>query len=184
MGAADAIHARFSDTFVPSHELGELDARLSDPGAGTVAGVIAALAENPKASELQARRAAIDALFARPTVEAIFEGLAASSTEWVHKAHAALREKSPKSLKLTLAAIRNARNLGSLEDALKIEYRLCVRLFEDGEFPEGVRALIIDRDRSPKWSPSTLAEVTPEMVAHYLAPLPAAEELRFEETQA
>ena len=97
--------------------------------------------------------------------------------EWAQKTAAALAQKSPKSLKLTLAAIRNARSLGSLEEALNVEFRLCVRLFEDGEFPEGVRALIVDKDRKPKWSPPRLADVTPELVAAYLAPLPAGEEL-------
>ena len=81
------------------------------------------------------------------------------------------------SLKLTLAAIRQARRLPSLEEALKVEYRLTVRLFEDGEFPEGVRALLIDKDRKPKWSPPELGEVTPELVSRYLVPLPPEEEL-------
>ena len=88
-----------------------------------------------------------------------------------------MAQKSPKSLKLTLAAIGNARALASLEEALGVEYRLCVRLFEDGEFIEGVRALLVDKDRKPKWQPARLADVTPELVAAYLAPLPADEEL-------
>jgi len=91
----------------------------------------------------------------------------------------ALLQKSPKALKLTHAAIRQARRLPSLEEALKVELRLTVRLFEDGEFPEGVRALLIDKDRKPNWSPARLGEVTPELVARYLAPLPAGEELTF-----
>ena len=52
-----------------------------------------------------------------------------------------------------------------------------MRLFEDGEFPEGVRALIVDKDRQPKWSPARLADVRPELVAAYLAPLAPGEEL-------
>jgi len=52
-----------------------------------------------------------------------------------------------------------------------------VRLFEDGEFIEGVRALIVDKDRQPKWSPPRLEDVRPELVAAYLAPLPPGEEL-------
>ena len=52
-----------------------------------------------------------------------------------------------------------------------------MRLFEDGEFPEGVRALLVDKDRKPKWSPPDLAGVDAELVQSYLAPLPAGEEL-------
>ena len=44
------------------------------------------------------------------------------------------------------------------------------RLFEDGEFPEGVRALIVDKDRKPKWQPASLDAVSTDLVASYLAP--------------
>ena len=57
-----------------------------------------------------------------------------------------------------------------------MEYRLVIRLYEDGEFPEGVRALLIDKDKAPKWQPATLGEVNDAMVAAYFAPfLPSAE---------
>jgi len=80
-----------------------------------------------------------------------------------------------------LAAIRRAGSLPSLEQALALEYRLTVRLFEDGEFPEGVRALIIDKDRDPKWSPPRLRDVADDLIEHYLSPLPAGQELTFGE---
>jgi hypothetical protein len=105
------------------------------------------------------------------------EALGRLSGEWAQATLATLAQKSPKSLKLAQAAIRHARTLGSLEEALRVEYRLAVRLFEDGEFPEGVRALLIDKDRKPRWRPARLADVKDQLIAHYLAPLPAAEEL-------
>ena len=80
--------------------------------------------------------------------------------EWAAKTAAALAQKSPKALKITLAAIRNARPWPRWRQALNVEYRLTVRLFEDGEFPEGVRALLVDKDRKPKWSPPHLEGVT------------------------
>jgi hypothetical protein len=52
-----------------------------------------------------------------------------------------------------------------------------VRLYEHGEFLEGVRALLVDKDRTPKWNPPRLEDVTPAMVEAFLAPLPAGEEL-------
>jgi enoyl-CoA hydratase len=177
MGAADAIHARFSDTFVASDKLDGLAQRLVDARGGPVAEVIAAFAADAGPSPLAARSADIDRAFAGDSVEAMLERLSAMSGDWAQKTAAALALKSPKSLKLTLAAIRNARTLTSLEEALGVEYRLCVRLFEDGEFNEGVRALLVDKDRKPKWQPPRLADVRPELVAAYLAPLPAGEEL-------
>jgi enoyl-CoA hydratase len=180
MAAADAIHARFSDSFVPSGQLAALRERLIDAAGGPVTEVIAAFAQDPGASALERHRRDIDSAFGAAGVEAILERLSDIPGAWAQGARTALAQKSPKSLKLTFAAIRNARGLGALEQALAVEFRLCTRLFEDGEFPEGVRALIIDKDRKPKWSPARLEEVTPELVERYLAPLPAAEELTFE----
>jgi len=177
MGAADAIYAGFADAFVPSAKLPRLVERLVDADGGPVEAAIAGLVEKPEGPPLAARRADIDQVFGRPTVEAMLEVLAGAPGDWARKTATTLAQKSPKSLKLTLAAIRNARSLGSLEAALNVEYRLTVRLFEDGEFPEGVRALIVDKDRKPKWSPARLAEVDRDLVAAYLAPLPPGEEL-------
>jgi enoyl-CoA hydratase len=179
MRAADAIYARFSDAFVPSTQLPALIARLVDPRGGPVGEAIRGFAEYPGSGDLARRRGAIDAAFASAEVERIHMALAEVAEEWAAKVRAGLGQKSPKSLKLTLAAIRQARGLASLEETLKVEYRLTVRLFEDGEFPEGVRALLVDKDRKPRWSPPQLGEVSDELVAHYLAPLPAGEDLTF-----
>ncbi len=180
MGAADAIHARFADAFVPVAKLDALRDRLIDARGGAAADAIAALGEPAGASALEERRGDIDRAFGRETAEAIMELLPADGDTWAQGLLATLAQKSPKCLKLTLAAIRNARRLTSLEQALAVEFRLCTRLFEDGEFPEGVRALIIDKDRKPKWSPARLEDVSAELVARYLGPLPAAEDLTFQ----
>ncbi|KAB2916052.1 MAG: enoyl-CoA hydratase/isomerase family protein [Hyphomicrobiaceae bacterium] len=177
MRAADAIYARFSDTFIPSASLSELLERMVDPKGGDPSDIMRALAGMPGASELEQRRGDIDRLFGHASVEAIIDTLAATPGEWAEKTSSILTQKSPKALKLALAAIRGARGLASLEEALNVEYRLTTRLFEDGEFPEGVRALIVDKDRQPKWAPPRLGEVTDDLISRYLAPLPAGEEL-------
>jgi enoyl-CoA hydratase len=179
MPPADAIYARFSDALIPSAKLPALIERLVDPQGGPYGEAIRALAEDPGPSELQRRRSAIDAAFAAADVETIHLNLGGLAEAWAAGARTSLVQKSPKALKLTLAAIRHARTLPSLEDALRVEYRLTVRLFEDGEFPEGIRALLIDKDRSPKWSPPQLGGVGPDLPTRYLAPLPPDEELTF-----
>lgn len=182
MKAADALHARFSDTFMSSAKLSALVAQLCDPKGGDVDNVIASYAEEAEVSPLASSSASIDMAFAGATIEAILANLAGMPGEWAAKTAATLAQKSPKALKLTLAAIRNAKSLASLDQALIVEYRLTVRLFEDGEFPEGARALIVDKDRKPKWSPPQLDGVTAEMVEGYLAPLSPGEELTFKDT--
>lgn len=177
MRAADAIHARFSDAFVPSSHLAELKRRLCDVAAGSVEAIIADMGQSPGDSALAARGAAIDATFSGASVEAILQALAAMPGEWAQKTVTTLATKSPKAMTLTLAAIENARVLPNLESALDVEYRLVARMFEDGEFPEGVRALIVDKDRAPKWRPPRLQDLPGTLVASYLAELPAGEEL-------
>jgi enoyl-CoA hydratase len=177
MRAADAIYARFADAFIPSAKIGRLAERLADAKGGPVEEAMRALAEDAGPSQLAVRRADIDHAFGGDSVEAMLAALSRLPGEWAQKTAATLAQKSPKSMKLTLAAVRDAQRLGSLEAALDVEYRLCVRLFEDGEFIEGVRALIVDKDRQPKWSPARLEDVRPELVAAYLAPLPPGEEL-------
>lgn len=181
MNAADAIYARFSDAFVPSANLDALAGELCDgKRGGDIGTVIAKYAKEPEPTPLARYRPDIDRTFAGDAIDAMLAELANTPSEWAASTAATLAQKSPKALKLTLAAIRKARNLPSLEGALAVEYRLCTRLFEDGEFPEGVRALIVDKDRKPKWSPPHLDDVTPELVERYLAPLPADQELTFE----
>lgn len=181
MNAADAIHARFADTLVPSGKLEGLAEQLCNPKGGKVRAVIAAHAQEPEPSQLERSSPDIDKVFADGSVETVLTALAKYPSEWSAKTAATLSQKSPKALKLTLAAIRNAKSLPSLDQALIVEYRLTVRLFEDGEFPEGVRALIVDKDRKPRWSPPQLDGVTTEMVERYLSPLPPGEELTFED---
>jgi enoyl-CoA hydratase len=177
MSGADAIFARFADTYVPSKRLAELAAALCTADRGSVDQVIAEFSIATPASELHTVAGEIDAVFSAGSVEEIVERLSRSATPWAVKTVAGLKTKSPRALKATLAALRQARTLPSLEAALNVEYRLVTRLFEDGEFIEGVRALLVDKDRAPKWRPASLAEVSDDMVAALLAPLPDGEEL-------
>jgi enoyl-CoA hydratase len=180
MRASDAIVAGFADAFVASANIDHVVDRLVDPNGGRLGDAIGAVAADAGPSMLAERRADIARAFSADSVEAMLDVLSRAPDAWAQQTAATLAQKSPKSLKLALAAVRNARKLGSLEDALNVEFRLCVRLFEDGEFIEGVRALIVDKDRQPNWSPARLEDVAPELIAAYMTPLPPDEELGLE----
>ena len=172
MSGADAIQAGFSGTFAPSGALPGLKAELCDPHGRPIDEIIDALSdEHPvPASPLMALKPRIDVMFGGQTVESILTALQTTTDAWAQKARADLLQKSPLALKTTLTAIRQARQLPWLEAALNVEYRLCTRLFENGEFPEGVRALLVDKDKAPKWTPAKLQDVTPDMVTALFAP--------------
>ena len=65
----------------------------------------------------------------------------------------------------------------SLEDALNLEYLLTTRLFLSGELPEGVRALLVDKDKAPRWNPATLSDVSEDVLTDFLGPLTDTDEL-------
>ena len=177
MSGADAIQAGFADSYMPASGLGALKARLVDARGADVEAIIAEAEAPVPASPLSAARANLDRWFAADSIEAIGRELLTTTDPLAQKIRADLAQKSPLALKATLAALRRARTMGRLEDALEQEYRLVVRLYERGEFNEGVRALLVDKDRRPQWNPADLAGVTDALVAALLAPLPAGEEL-------
>jgi enoyl-CoA hydratase len=83
---------------------------------------------------------------------------------------------------VALKLLRLARPSSSLEQCLVREYRAALEVFRSDDFREGVRAAVIDKDRNPRWSPARIEDVTPEMVAPYLAEI-GADELVFDTTQ-
>ena len=78
-----------------------------------------------------------------------------------------LEHRSPTSLKVTLEMVRRGARCASLAEDLAMEFTMVQSFMIADDFFEGVRALLVDKDRTPKWTPSTLEAVTPEMVAAY-----------------
>lgn len=81
-----------------------------------------------------------------------------------------LERMSPTSLKLTFEQMRRGHSL-DFDDVMRMEFRMVRRVMQGHDFFEGVRAAIIDKDKSPKWSPASLGEVTDEAIAAYFEPL-------------
>jgi enoyl-CoA hydratase len=177
MRGAGTIFSGFADVFVQSARLDELRAVLIKARGSEVKSVLERFCEPPPHSNLADRADVIGRTFSAATVPAILDALAREDDEWAIKTREALLVRSPKALAATLAAVRRARKLRSLEDALNVELRLCLHLFEDGEFVEGVRALLVDKDKQPRWKPATMAELSDATVEALFAPLPADQEL-------
>ncbi len=161
LSGADCIYAGLADYLVPSDKLESLKAALQETGD------IAVLQEfsiEPEVSSLETNRAAIDAIFAQDTVEAISQSLQDDPSDFAQAALKGLSRGAPLMLKTTLAALRAARVDGSLEHALRNEYRIVSMALKDGELIEGIRAAVIDKDRSPKWKYPTLESVPQKLV--------------------
>jgi enoyl-CoA hydratase len=182
MNGPDAIHARFADAVVPSSKLPALREALTKFRPGTTSAEIKTLidgfATGESAGPVAAMQSRIDGWFAHDRMEDVVAALGRDGSELAQSTLKTLGEKSPRGMVVTLKLLRLARASSSLEECLVREYRAALEVFASDDFREGVRAAVIDKDRSPKWSPPRIEDVTPEMVAPYFAEI-GADELRF-----
>jgi enoyl-CoA hydratase len=157
VGAGDAIAVGLADSFVPADSIPALIESLESTPAEAA---IAAVAHDAPVSGLLARRAELDAAYAGDSASVILDRLTGDD-------RAAVGSKSPTAVSVTLAALRRAGGLPSLEAALQQEFTMAMHAFLAPDFEEGVRAQVIDKDRQPKWSPPTIDDVTPDSVSAY-----------------
>ena len=169
MEPGDAILAGFADRFVAEDAWPALRERLI---AGGDTAAIEAAAAAPPPAPLAPLRAAIDEAFSAPDIATVIARLEAD--DWGHGVLKTLRRQSPLSVTTTFAMVRAARAEPGLAAALAREYRVAWRIIEAGDMIEGVRAQVVDKDRSPQWA-DTLDGVTPARVAALMAPLGADE---------
>jgi enoyl-CoA hydratase len=182
VNAADALYCGFATHPIKRDSLEGLLDELSREHT-SVEDCLRRFAIDPGPAPLAMLQPAIGRCFARDSIEAILDALAAESAgggadaEWAEVTRAGLLTKSPTSLKITLRQLTLGRDY-DLDAALALEYRLTQHLMAGHDFYEGVRAMLIDRDRNPQWRPATLAEVTENMIDAYFAPI-GDRELRF-----
>lgn len=166
VGTADAIALGLSDTFIASDNLPRLLAALETTDA---AEATLLLAESAGDAPLLQAQTWIDEAFTADTVDEILERLRATGAADAAATADIIQTKSPLALAATLAGLRRARDLRSLEEALEQEYRVARRMHAASDFAEGVRAQVIDKDRNPAWAPATA--VTADVVDALFAPL-------------
>ncbi|WP_069813207.1 enoyl-CoA hydratase/isomerase family protein [Streptomyces sp. TP-A0874] len=172
IGAGDALLCGLADHFVPSAALPGL---LRDLATLPVPEALEPYARYPEPGELDGHRPWIRACYRGESVEEIIARLRGHGDPAAARVAGTLAEKSPTALKVTLAAMRRARRLGPLERVLEQEYRISCAALSSPDLVEGIRAQVIDKDRSPRWSPPTPAEVTEAEVARFFAPPPGGE---------
>ncbi|WP_417807073.1 enoyl-CoA hydratase/isomerase family protein [Thioclava sp.] len=167
MVAADALYAGFADLFVPEAEWEDAKDRLIKTGnIDTLP-----MARTPPApGTLADLRADIDRIFWAEDLAAIVAKLETAGSDFATRTLKTLYRNSPLSMAATLRLVRMTRANPTIRAALEHEFRFTWRAAEMGDFLEGVRAQIIDKDRDPHWK-HTLASLPPEDVAAMLEPL-------------
>jgi enoyl-CoA hydratase/carnithine racemase len=182
--AADAIYCRLADFHLPPAAVAALDDSLaavtwSDDHAADVRQCIAAAeasgtgAQGAAAPTLPPLRAAIDAHFSRPSVRSIIESLEGETNvdylQWANQTAALMRSRSPTMLSVTLRQLERGADM-SLADCFRMELGMAAHSFIQGDFVEGVRAVLIDKDNAPRWRPSRIEAVSEAAIDAFFGP--------------
>ena len=171
--AADALYSRLADVYLPPPAIASLSdclaqLRWSETHAADLCRCIDQL-KGPVGppAPLAALRASIDAHFSHSSVRAILSSLERETrndhVEWAQQTANLMRSRSPTMLSVTLRQLQRGATLG-LADCFRMELGMAAHCFEQGDFLEGVRAVLIDKDNSPRWRPGRIEEVTEAMI--------------------
>jgi enoyl-CoA hydratase/carnithine racemase len=176
IGAADALYCKLADWYLASESVEEFDRCLDTMGWTTSAheslrSLLATLATDKlPGSEIKAFREAIDGYFSEADLPAIRAALVSETRpqyqDFAEEVARLLDTRSPLAMSVTLALLRQGRDM-SLEECFALEMHLDKQWFARGDIVEGVRALIIDKDKSPRWNPPSIGEVSSELVQSF-----------------
>ena len=179
--AGDLVAMGLANALTPRATLAELTAAL-ESDAGAVESSLHRFAAPAPESKLMAEANMIASAFAVLDLAAIEARLAAaaeSGSALAAKGLTAMREKSPTSQAIALRQMKLGEGM-SFEEAMTTEFRIVSRIASGHDFYEGVRAVIVDKDNKPAWSPAPGETVDPGVIDEYFAPL-GADDLIFAE---
>lgn len=183
LGPGDAIHAGLADVHIHEEQRAAvLQALLQHPWQGEGAADKAALgtllqgfASEAPAGPLQQHAALIDTLCHDDGLDAIVARILALDSEdaWLQAAAKTLKAGAPGSARLAYELRRRSAGLG-LAEVFGLEYTAALHACAHGDFAEGIRALLIDKDRNPHWQPASLEQADAAWAqGFFTAPWPA-----------
>lgn len=165
--------------YVESAKIDELETNLITCKTNDdVSRILKKFSSDPKltTTELDQFMPKIKKCFGSETVEKIYENLQDDGSDWAQNTINILNRMSPTSLKVVHRSLQIAKTL-SLQDCLKMEFRLAIHHNVKSDLKEGARAVLIEKDSKPKWSRKSIYDVTEKDVARFFQPLPAGDEL-------
>jgi len=173
--AADCELLGIATDVVEAARVAELKAAIvADPQA--LERILTEYEVDPGRAPLSDHRDQIDQLFGHDSMEAIVAALQAEGAGWAKAQLETLALKSPQTMKVALRQLAEGARMTRFSDNMVMEYRIGARVVQRHDFLEGVRAVIVDKDNAPKWSPATLEGVTEAQLDEIFAALPPGED--------
>ncbi|XP_027411250.1 3-hydroxyisobutyryl-CoA hydrolase, mitochondrial isoform X6 [Bos indicus x Bos taurus] len=181
----DVYTAGIATHFVDFEKLGMLEEdllALKSPSKENIADVLETYHAKSKTDQdkpfiLEEHMDKINSWFSANTVEQIVDNLQQDGSSFALEQLKVIKKMSPTSLKITLRQLMEGSSK-TLPEVLIMEYRLSQACMKGHDFHEGVRAVLIDKDQSPKWKPADLKEVTDEDLNDYFKSL-GSNDLKF-----
>lgn len=178
--AADCVYAGIATHYAPTEKLALLEEALlnedlSGDANAAISHLLDAYAEDTGHPALCDNREAIDQHFKTDgSLDDVIASLRSDDSDFAKNTLATLERMSPTSMRITFEQMKRGGEL-SFDDVMKMEFRIVRRVMEGHDFFEGVRAQILDKDRSPQWVPVSLSDVSDTDIAHYFDDLADAE---------
>jgi enoyl-CoA hydratase len=173
--AADCELLGVATDYIESGRIEELKAAIvAEPSA--IERLLTEFEGDPGRPSLAAHQDEIARIFSLESVEAIVAALEAADTDWAREQIAVLASKSPQTLKVAFRQLGLGAQAKTFADNMRIEYRIGSRVVMRPDFNEGVRAVLVEKDNAPRWTPASLEGVSESLLDEIFAPLPAAEE--------
>jgi enoyl-CoA hydratase/carnithine racemase len=170
--AADSLYVGLADYYLAPNAIKQLESTLdalqwtwgsAGESFAEIERAVRGLSSNPGAAPLEPLRAAIDEHFAAPSIEAIMASLGREIrpglSAWADETLQLMRARSPTMLAVALEQLKRGRLL-NFAQCLRMEFGMARQCFEQGDFIEGVRALVIDKDNAPRWRRARIEDVS------------------------
>jgi enoyl-CoA hydratase len=162
--------------YLSSESLDEAKKRISEDDPDRIDGILGTLSAQPPEAKILDSIIPINQLFASNRFETILAALDADGSDWAIRERATLMTKSPQTCKVALRQLAEGAKMTDFAENMRMEYRIGYRVLVLPDFAEGVRAVIVDKDNTPKWTPAKAEGVTKALLDDIFAPLPADQE--------
>ncbi|RIV90688.1 enoyl-CoA hydratase/isomerase family protein [Aurantiacibacter xanthus] len=174
LDGGECLWAGLATHYLESAVLEDAKARIAEQPEHAEA-ILDELSASPPPARLAGNAENIARHFASDRLEEILASLAADDGKWAGKELAAVSSKCPTTSKVALRLLAEGAQRDDFAEEMAREYAIVSRMITRPDFAEGVRAVLIDKDKAPRWNPARPEDVSDEMLDALFAPLPEDE---------